>query len=179
MNETTIPAITLTQPWASLVAVGAKHLETRGWYPRALRPGCRIAIHAAKGWTAEDRWLCTQEPFVSALRTAYRAGYFPFMDKPDSRLLPRGCVVALARYVRAHSTTTGELVFQLMLSDQERAFGNYAPGRWAWLLEDVRAIEPITVPGHLGIWPFAPPDTLTYLELQPPVLAAQEGARDG
>lgn len=29
MTTTTIPAITLWQPWASLIAVGAKRFETR------------------------------------------------------------------------------------------------------------------------------------------------------
>lgn len=45
-------AITLTQPWASLVACGAKKIETRSW--RTHHRGW-IAIHAAKGWTGEDR----------------------------------------------------------------------------------------------------------------------------
>ena len=40
-------ALTLTQPWASLVAIGAKRIETRSWSTpyRGL-----LAIHAAKGF---------------------------------------------------------------------------------------------------------------------------------
>lgn len=46
-------ALTLTQPWATLVITGRKRFETRGW-----RTGYRgqIAIHAAKGmpgWAKE------------------------------------------------------------------------------------------------------------------------------
>ena len=39
-------AITLHQPWASLVAVGAKTVETRSWKPPCI--GERIAIQAGK-----------------------------------------------------------------------------------------------------------------------------------
>lgn len=42
-------ALTLTQPWATLVAIGAKRIETRSW--RTNFRG-RIAIHAAKGFQA-------------------------------------------------------------------------------------------------------------------------------
>ena len=30
--------------------------------------------------------------------------------------------------------------------------GHYKEGRYAWVLEDVEAIEPIAVKGQLGIW---------------------------
>ena len=43
-------AITLKQPWASLVASGLKQVENRTWaVPRSIR-GERIAIHAGKGF---------------------------------------------------------------------------------------------------------------------------------
>ena len=35
----------------------------------------------------------------------------------------------------------------------ERAFGDYAPGRYAWLLSDVRALpEPLPARGMPGLW---------------------------
>jgi hypothetical protein len=40
-------ALTLTQPWATLVAIGAKTIETRSW-PTSYRGP--LAIHAAKGY---------------------------------------------------------------------------------------------------------------------------------
>jgi hypothetical protein len=47
-------AITLKQPWASLVASGLKQVENRTWaVPKSIR-GERIAIHAGKGW--DDYW---------------------------------------------------------------------------------------------------------------------------
>ena len=38
-------ALTLTQPWASLIAAGAKHWETRSWRTRFRG---ELAIHAAR-----------------------------------------------------------------------------------------------------------------------------------
>ena len=43
---TTIPAITLYQPWASLVSIGAKPFEFRGWPAPARLIGKRVGIHA-------------------------------------------------------------------------------------------------------------------------------------
>ena len=42
-------ALTLTQPWATLIAVGAKRIETRSW---GTSYRGRIAIHAAKGFAS-------------------------------------------------------------------------------------------------------------------------------
>ena len=43
-------ALTIRQPWASLIASGAKRLENRSWSPPADMIGQRIAIHAGQGW---------------------------------------------------------------------------------------------------------------------------------
>ena len=39
-------ALTIWQPWASLIIAGVKPYEFRGWYPPASIIGRRIAIHA-------------------------------------------------------------------------------------------------------------------------------------
>lgn len=43
-------ALTVRQPWASLIASGAKRIENRTWRPPAALMGQRIAIHAGAGW---------------------------------------------------------------------------------------------------------------------------------
>lgn len=49
-------ALTLHQPWASLIAVGAKKIETRDWRPPVtIRPGTRFAIHAGKQVYSEGK----------------------------------------------------------------------------------------------------------------------------
>jgi hypothetical protein len=68
--------------------------------------------------------------------------------------LPRGAVVAtctLVDCVRIHEIEPS--------SEQERAFGDYSEGRFAWLLSDVVPLPfPIPVKGALGIWEWAPPE---------------------
>lgn len=55
-------AITLWQPWASLIAIGAKKYETRSWKTNYRGP---IAIHAAKKDPCKMPILV--EPFETAL----------------------------------------------------------------------------------------------------------------
>jgi hypothetical protein len=132
-------ALTLTQPWATLVAIGAKRIETRSW-----RTGYRgpIAIHAAKGYPTRLRGLRFDEPFMSAL---WRAGIKP--DMP----LPTAAVVAVAQLADC-------IHIFVPPPEPERSFGDYSPGRYAWLLSDVRELrEPIPALGALGLWDWEPP----------------------
>jgi hypothetical protein len=39
------------------------------------------------------------------------------------------------------------------ITPRERAFGDYTPGRYAWLLKDVRHLPaPMAAKGKLGLW---------------------------
>lgn len=156
-------ALTLTQPWASLVAIEAKRIETRSWAPPRSLIGQRIAIHAAKCWTQADRYLTTTEPFREALRRGYAQG---LIERPDVRDLPRGCVVAIATLECFYPTSWPAATMLLADAEypHERAFGGFGPGRYAWVLQDVRAIEPIPARGALGLWDWQPPDWLTYVD---------------
>lgn len=60
-------ALSLTQPWASLIAIGAKRVETRSWSTNHRGP---VAIHAAKGFPKFARDLVWAEPFQGRLREA-------------------------------------------------------------------------------------------------------------
>ncbi len=128
--------LTLTQPWASLVAIGAKHIETRSWSTFHRGP---LAIHAAKGFPSWARTVCWREPFRSAL---LRGGYRLLSD------LPRGGVVAictLADVVPVERLRS--------LNEREASFGDYSAGRYAWLLTDVHMLpEAVLAKGSLGLW---------------------------
>lgn len=141
-------ALTLTQPWATLVAIGAKHIETRSWstnYRGAL------AIHAAKGWKREDMEFALDYPCRGEL---IKAKVETLAD------LPRGAVVAIAQLTdvkRICDTLSNRLMpwdlYSGVVEEPERAFGDYSDGRFAWLLEDVRPLpEPIYASGALGLW---------------------------
>jgi hypothetical protein len=67
-----MPAITLWQPWASLIAHGAKRYETRHWSPPARLIGRRIAIHAAARPVPRDFDSALAQAVGSALGRADR-----------------------------------------------------------------------------------------------------------
>ena len=66
------PAITLHQPWASLVAHGIKNIETRSWPPPQGIIGERIAIHAGRTVV-----LNPGHEAVAAIADIYGAGISP------------------------------------------------------------------------------------------------------
>lgn len=140
-------ALTLRQPWATLVATGTKHIETRSWKTSYRGP---LAIHAAKDYPKECREICTKEPFRSALR---ETGWHPFgIWHKSNNQLPLGAIIAVAEMI---DCTPVELVRE----KREKPFGNYAPGRWAWVLSNVRPLpEPIPAKGALGLWEWEPPE---------------------
>jgi hypothetical protein len=38
------------------------------------------------------------------------------------------------------------------ITPDELAYGDYTPGRYAWILKDVKQIDPVPAKGHLGLW---------------------------
>ncbi len=151
-------ALAIQQPYATLLTLGEKRVETRSWQPTTLRPGELLAIHAAKNWWRGEiggRELAATDPFASALARGCSRG---LLASPDPTDLPRGCVLAVARFVRCIPTDGPEAAH---LSAQERAFGFYGPGRFGWVLEEVRPLrEPIPAKGMLGLWEWEPPTDL-------------------
>ena len=136
-------AITLTQPWATLVAIGAKKIETRSWRTSYRGP---LAIHAAKGFPKSARELCRGNPFHAALHAAGWA------SKSYSGELPLGVVLATCTLVDCVFIRRVEPV-----SDLERAFGDYSDGRYAWMLANVVPLPtPISAKGALGLWEWEP-----------------------
>lgn len=135
--------ITLTQPWAVLMAIGAKHYETRSWSTSYRGP---LGIHAAKGWTREDKDLCSEPPFVDVLELAeitlaeldrMRGSILAVVELVD--------VVPLQGYVPAHMLAPA--------AEYEEHFGNYGAGRYAWVTHDVlRLASPVVTKGMLGLW---------------------------
>ena len=137
--------ISLTQPWTTLVATGKKSVETRSWYTpyRGL-----LAIHASKSFPGWAKDCCRAPKFELALQ---EAGYAPPQWKQDRCLepLPLGvvlCVVKLVSCIRTEQIAAA-------LSEQELAFGDYTPGRWAWKLDlQWELPKPVLARGALGLW---------------------------
>ena len=118
-------AFTTHQPWASLIAEGAKEYETRSWGTNYRGP---VAIHAGK-----------REPRIAEL-----PGGISWKWTRDQ---PLGAIVAIATLTDCVHTNW------LDVSSEERAVGDWSPWRYAWKLEDVKALpEPIPCRGYQGLW---------------------------
>ncbi len=127
-------ALSLTQPWAQLVVMGEKHVETRSWNTK-LRG--RIAIHATKTFPRWARDLITSPPhYLSALQL--------YAVEP----MPLGSIIGTVEIVDSCRTDDIQGI-----SEKEAAFGDYGHGRWAWSLKDaVNFSEPMPCRGALGLW---------------------------
>lgn len=133
-------ALSIWQPWASLIAVGAKRFETRSWPTRYRGP---IAIHAARAWHEECAEVFSRYAVQADL--APSIGIDPPLLKHD---LPFGAIVAIA--VLADCVPTTQLRDQIL---GERVLGNFTPGRFAWRLDRVeRILQPIPFTGRRGLW---------------------------
>lgn len=130
-------AISLTQPWASLVACGAKRYETRArWHykHRGLVAVCATKevdreVQKRIGYIAED---CGRMDVSYAM-----AG-----------VLPLASVVAVADLVDVQVMDADLILEQDRL---ELAVGDWQLGRYALRLENVRALPtPFAVRGALG-----------------------------
>lgn len=133
--------LSLLQPWASLVVLGKKKVETRSWQTAYRGP---LLIHASLGKRAA--LLAAEPPFQKYI--------------PDFSLLPFGAIigsVTLAEVLRIDRLDfPPEQINRLTL--EERAFGDYSPGRFAWMLETpVCFYQPIQIRGALQLWEYEGP----------------------
>lgn len=155
-------ALSLTQPWATLVAIGAKKIETRSFQRSYRGP---LAIHAAEGLGP----VGGKKGLLSLIETApFRSVLVDAGGYAGAIPMPFGAIVAVCELVDCVPTAnTGKPGGPLttwrsgehwwLLTDQERAFGDYSPGRYAWLLTNIRALpEPIPAKGALGLWELDP-----------------------
>lgn len=132
-------AITLHQPWASLIAWEDKRFETRSW-PTRYRG--KIAIHA--GQTNALSGIVDETMINPIITRAFR------QHGIDWRHLPCGAVLGVANLVECIQMTP-ELIAGL--PQYERLLGDWTEGRWAWRFDAVtRFREPIPARGKQGIW---------------------------
>jgi len=157
-------AITIYQPYASLIAVGAKRYETRSWATNYRGP---IATHAGK-----RPWTESPFNFINAVR-----GYL-HDDSGMIAPIPYGAVVATADLVDCwgiiyvHPPFADKTRRVLLInkdrhlvgniSNDEFLFGDWTPGRYAWELANAQPLpEPVPCRGRQGLWNWQPPGEIT------------------
>ena len=130
-------AISLWQPWATLMAEGFKRNETRHWTTNYRGP---LLIHAAK----------RMEPLtllMSQLLTPI--GYKEWNDFPCGAIV---CELELVDCIKTSKYIPGHPEFE---------FGDYQPGRFVWITKNVKKFDPIPFRGKQGF--FNVPDEIANL----------------
>jgi hypothetical protein len=141
-------AISLWQPFASLIFAGVKTFETRSWkYPAKLR-GQRIAIHATAKFTPPSMI----SPALDALcEEVFGPGYV--------HSLPRSAILGTALVSECHKTDDLYDAYNDVnhITSHNLVCGDWLSGRYAWALTDVEAF-PMAIParGNQMLWEWNP-----------------------
>lgn len=129
-------ALSLLQPWATLVVIGAKKIETRSWQTQHRG---KLLIHASTGKAGSI--FVNELPFKKYIE--------------DFNKLPFGAIIGMVSLIDIVRTE------ELFLDDtemnkltmEEKAFGDYSSGRFAWILEyPVQFATSIPARGSLRLW---------------------------
>lgn len=163
-------ALTLWQPWASLVQAGLKTIETRSWSTNYRGP---LAIHAAKrsfGLNSDQAEVVRSLPLEDWRRMRVRvAGDCELGDN-----YPQGVVVATCELVDV--VPTEQVFFDgqsgskwiILVSPSytsvhsqsgNEPLGDFSPGRYAWLLDNIQATPGnylLPVRGRQQLWDWRP-----------------------
>ena len=128
-----IRALTIWQPWASLMCLGIKRIETRGWATRYRGP---LVIHAAKRMVQDPR--LEDLLVIRGIRLAD---------------LPTGALLGLCDLVDCRLMTPHVIDHLRQNDPHEYLCGDYQPGRYMWLTQNMRPLkEPVAIKGRQGLW---------------------------
>ncbi len=139
--------LTVKQPYAQLLAIGAKQYETRSKSTRYRGP---VVIHAGKDQlqynvVMQDTeitydwawWHTRRDAIYAAAHAAGLLGPVPF-----------GAIIAYAEIVGCYPVDEIANV-----TEREKMFGDWSEGRYAWEIQHAVMIEqPIAYRGQLGLW---------------------------
>lgn len=135
--------LSMLQPWASLVVMGAKQYETRRWKTGWRGP---LLIHAS-----------SKKFGIREGRELERAEYFRDFV-PDLDALPYGCLIGRVELVAVYPTewvVHHPDIKPIGNWNQEFAFDDFSEGRWAWDFRDPQFLPTcIPVKGRLGLWEY-------------------------
>ena len=135
--------LSLWQPWAQLIVLGEKRIETRSWYFSHRGP---LLIHAAKRFTKDEYMICLSDPFRVALAR----------HRFNQNNLPLGAIVGKVNVVDCRPTY--DAYFET-LEFEEEMFGNYEPGRYGIICDlPILFDEPISTRGFQGLWDYDLPE---------------------
>lgn len=122
-------ALTISQPFATLIRDGMKFVENRKWGTQYRGP---LAIHAGKG----RQYLTVEElaeyPTGAVIATAMLVACMPLASM---RRVSRNCPIGKT------GLTIGEVLGH-----------EHTEGPWCWVLQHVHPCEPLPMGGRQGLW---------------------------
>ena len=134
-------ALSLLQPWASLVVIGLKTIETRSWTTKYRGD---LLIHASQGKAGSI--FASEPPSTKYIKD--------FSKLPFGFIIGR---VTLTNIMRMEKLDEDDVVLN-RLTFEEKAFGEYSSGRYAWLLEEpVQFDVPLPARGMINLWEYPYP----------------------
>lgn len=167
----------LWEPWATLMAIDAKRIETRHWYT-SYRGW--LAIHSTKGGLsmADLHDQCLETHFYSALMK-----FPPFAEAVNASvrrkgwirdIFPHGKIVAVVRLYGCKMFVDNDEALRenaearmLPPNDPELSFGNYEAGRYGLLTNEVFQLpEPIQFTSRQGKLLDVPAEIVTEIQRQ-------------
>jgi hypothetical protein len=156
----TIKCITLYQPWASLIMIGAKPWEFRSWSYVArgvgVRPGDTIGIHAGarpiKPAEVRDLLARLDDPIGST-------GLIPDLARPllDRLMSTPKCLGIIEQSALLGTARIGTPILSCDVKPEWAALINDSDRlehcNWAWPMTDIhRFADPVMIAGHQGFW---------------------------
>jgi sigma54-dependent transcription regulator len=146
-------ALTIWQPWASLIMLGHKPYEFRGWAAPASIVGQRIAIHSGKRKVKVDELddLITRLRGPNAWSTGLRPAALDVLMQARERIdiLPLSHVLCTAVVGKSVQSYEIAAEFGASVNDSDR----HEHANWAWPMLDVqRMAPPIEARGAQGLW---------------------------
>ncbi len=143
-------ALSIWQPYASLITEGIKRYETRGWATKYRGP---LLICAAKKWDLERAQDCRRVsrilqsvdwPVKTGVQSVLKE-YASVEHLVDMKTM-LGVAVGVVDLVDCQPMMDGG-------SELENAVGYFGEGRFGWRCENPRAfVSPIPVVGKQGLW---------------------------
>lgn len=131
-------ALSMLQPWATLVVTGLIRIETRSWPTRHRGP---LLIHASLGTTGRQ---ITEHPLIKKYIN-------DFNDLAFGAIIGQVTVIDVLPAKDYAKSESGKR----FLTKLEKMMGDYGADRWAWILRDaVPYQEPIPAKGMLGLWDY-------------------------
>lgn len=124
--------LSITEPYATLIKDGIKKIETRSWKTNYRG---KLYIHASS----------------TKIPKEYREKK-DLMKLVNINELNFGNIICSCDLVDCIEMTD-EFIEKIKKNKNEYICGDYANGRYAWILENIEVLDkPIPAKGHLGIW---------------------------